>query len=426
VYAHRAPAIDAVVAIGRSYTALVDHWIRDRRWQLAAATLLAAVGWLVLWDTTEPRTSWDSLMYHRIALEYVGAPVAEQTAAAWTIFRRYADPEDVEDVEAGIREGGSPWDAMEEPSRERWVDVYRSRPLYALLVAAGYPFVDLRAPLLVSAAAVLLFTVSMTLGVGRVAGYGVGLAAVLFSFANPLLASWLVVLQPDGLAIALWTACLALAALFIHHGTWRWLALLGAAAIALSFTRPLGVFLPLVLGTCTLAALVARRPEWRRLGLGTGAAALATALFTAYSYLLGLPTVTDALQDLPTRHFLRPEVADPLMWTIEVAAAQVVDPLLPTLVGNPALWGPALIGLIGLIAVGRSWALAPFVAAIPILPLAYLIHPQLSEAPRTMAPIWVSVHLGMAMAFVAVVTRLQRMRPPGATDDDGTRDALPA
>ena len=42
-----------------------------------------------------------------------------------------------------------------------------------------------------------------------------------------------------------------------------------------------------------LAALVARRPEWRRLGLGTGAAALATALFTAYSYLLGLPTVTD-------------------------------------------------------------------------------------------------------------------------------------
>jgi hypothetical protein len=401
--------------------------VRDQRWQLAAVTLLAVVGWLVLWDTTRPRTSWDSLMYHRIALEYVGAPVAEQEAAAWTLFTKYASPGDVDLVEAGIRAGGSPWDAMDEPSRERWVDVYRSRPLYALLVAAGYPLFDLRAPLLVSAASVLLFTLSMALGVGRVVGFGVGLAALLFSFANPLLATWLIFLQPDGLGLALWTACLALAALFIRRGTTRWLVLLGAAAVALSFTRPLGVFLPLVLGTCTLAALAARRPEWKRLGLGTGAAALATALFTAYSYLLGLPTVTDALQDLPTRHFVRPEVADPLMWTIEVAAAQVVDPLLPTLVGNPALWGPALIGLVGLIAVGRSWALAPFAAAIPILPLAYLVHPQLSEAPRTMAPIWVSVHLGMAMAFVAVIAHLQRMRPPDPTaDDDGTPDALPA
>ena len=356
-------------------------------------------------------------MYHRIALEYVGAPVAEQEATAWTLFATYASPGDVDLVEAGIAEGGSPWDAMDEPSRERWVDVYRSRPLYALLVAAGYPLLDLRAPLLVSAASVLLFTVSMALGVGRVVGFGIGLAAVLFSFANPLLATWLIFLQPDGLAVALWSACLATVALFIRHGTWHWLALLGAAAIALSFTRPLGVFLPLVLGSCALAALVLRRPEWRRLGLGTGAAALATGLFTAYSYLLGLPTVTDVLQDLPTRHFLRPEVADPLSWTIEVAAAQIVDPLVPTLVGNPALWGPALIGVVGLIAVGRSWALAPFVAAIPILPLAYLVHPQLSEAPRTMAPIWVSVHLGMAMAFVAVVMRLQQAQPPDTTAD---------
>lgn len=398
--------------------------MRDGRWQLAAVTLLALVGWLVLWDTTRPRTSWDSLMYHRIALEYVGAPVAEQEAAAWALFTLYADPADVELVEAGIREGGSPWDAMEEPTRERWVDLYRSRPLYTLLVAAGYPFLDLRAPLLVSAATVLLFTVSMALGVGRVVGYGVGLVAVLLSFANPLFVKWLIFLQPDGLAIGLWTACLALSALFIHSGTARWFGLFVVAAIALSFTRPLGVFLPLVLGTCTVAALVARRPEWRRLGLGTGAAALATALFTAYSYVLGLPTVTDVLQDLPTRHFLRPEVADPLIWTIEVAAAQIVNPLLPSLIGNPALLGAAVIGLVGLVVVGRSWAVAPFVAAIVIVPFAYLIHPQLSEAPRTMAPIWVSVHLGMAMAFVAVVTRLQGAPTP--TVGDGTREVVPA
>jgi hypothetical protein len=399
--------------------------MRDRRWRVAAVTLLAVVGWLALWNTTRPRTSWDSLMYHRIALEYIGAPVAEQEATAWTLFTTYADPGDVELVEAGIREGGSPWDAMEDPSRERWVDIYRSRPLYALLVAAGYPILDLGAPLLVSAAAVLLFTVSLALGVGRVVGYGVGFAAVLFSFANPLFAQWVIFLQPDGLAIGLWTACLALSALFVRFGTRRWLIILLAAAVALTFTRPLGVFLPLVLGSCTVAALLARRPEWRRLALGAGAAAVAVALFGAYSYLLELPTVTDALQDLPSRHFVRPEVADPLLWTIEVAAAQIVNPLLPTLVRNPALWGPVVIGLIGLVAVGRSWALAPFVAAIVVLPLAYLIHPQLSEAPRTMAPIWVSVHLGMAMAFVALVARLQRAPPPEPTAGDRTRDAVP-
>ena len=399
--------------------------MRDRRWQLAAAALLAVVGWLVLWDTTRPRTSWDSLMYHRIALEFVGAPVAEQTAVAWALFARYADPTEVERVEAGIREGGSPWHAMATPSRERWVDLYRSRPLYGLLVAAGYPFLDLRAPLLVSAATALLFTLSMTLGVGRVVGYGVALTAVVFSFANPLFAKWLIFLQPDGLAIGLWTACLTLAALFVRHGSARWVAVFVVASIALSFTRPLGVFLPVVLGTCTLAALAARRTEWRRLGLAAGAAALATALFTAYSYLLELPTVTDVLQDLPSRHWLRPEAADPLMWTIEVAGAQILNPLLPTLLGNPALWGPVVIAVIGLVVVGRSWTLAPFVAAIPILPLAYLIHPQLSEAPRTLAPIWVSLHLGVAMAFVAVVTRLQRMQTSNLEAGDGVLEGAP-
>jgi hypothetical protein len=297
----------------------VERWIRDRRWLLVATAVLAVGGWLVLWDTTRPRTSWDSLMYHRIALEYAGVPVSEQTDVAWTLFATYASPADVELVEAGMREGNSPWGAMEDPSRERWVDIYRSRPLYALLVAAGYPVLDLGAPLLVSAAAVLLFTVSLALGVGLLAGYAAAFAAVFLSFANPLFARWLVFLQPDGLSIGLWAACLALAALFMRFGTRRWLVVLLVAAVALSFTRPLGVFLPVVLGICAAAALVARRPEWRRLALGAGAAAVAVAAFTGYSYLFGLPTVTDALQDLPSRHFVRPEVADPVQWTYRVA-----------------------------------------------------------------------------------------------------------
>jgi len=83
-----------------------------------AAIVLAAAGWLVLWVTTTPRTGWDGLMYHRFALEYAGAPVAEQEAVALSLFEGYADPAHVEAVAAGIERLG-------QPSRERWVDIYR-------------------------------------------------------------------------------------------------------------------------------------------------------------------------------------------------------------------------------------------------------------------------------------------------------------
>jgi len=395
--------------------------MHDRRWLFVAAALLGVVAWLVVWDTTRPRTSWDSLMYHRFALEYAGVPVEEQERVAESIFATYASPRDVEAVEAGLREGGSVWDALEVPARERWVDLYRSRPLYGLLVAAAYPFLGPDAPLLVSALAALLFTMSLALGAGRVVGFVAGFVAVLLSFANPLFARWLIFLQPDGLAIGLWTACLALSGLYVRFGQARWILMLFAAAVALSFTRPLGVFLPIVLGTCAVVALVARRPAWKRLALGTGATAIPTAIFTAYSYLLGLPTLNDVLQDLPSRHFLRPEVANPLGWTVGVAARQIESPLLPTLVGEPTLWVPLVLGVIGLVVVGHSWAIAPFVASIAIVPFSYLIHPQLSEAPRTMAPIWVSLHLGIALALVGLISRM-RGRTPSALPVAGPRD----
>lgn len=380
---------------------------RDRRVAALAAVLLAAVGWLVLWDTTAPRTGWDGLMYHRFAVEYAGAPVAEQEEVAWTLFERYADPDLVADVAAGIRRGGSPWEAIHEPSRERWVDIYRSRPVYPLLVGAAYPLFELRAPMLVSALAVLVFTTAVVIGIGWLLGYGVALATVVLAFANPRLAQWLISMIPDGLGIALWTAALVLAAVYVRVGTWRWLVALGVVATVLCFTRPLGAFLPPTLLLAAGAAGLARRPEWRRLGLATLISIVAVGIFAAYGVVMKLPGLRDQLQDLPTRHFIRPDVADPIAWTVEVARQQFDDPLWPTLTGDPSIWGPVVIAVIGLVAVGRSWALSPFVAAVAVLPLAYLVHPQLSEAPRIMAPIWASLSLGMALALVHAVVRLQ-------------------
>lgn len=106
-------------------------------------------------------------------------------------------------------------------------------------------------------------------------------------------------------------------------------------------------------------------------------------------------------------------MADPIAWTLDVSRTQLVDTLWPTLIADPSLWGQVVLALVGFVLVGRSWALSPFVAAIAVLPLAYLAHPQFSEAPRIMAPIWVSLSLGVALVFVWVVLRVQGATPGG-------------
>ena len=385
------------------------EYARDQRVVALGALLLAASGWLVLWDTTSPRTGWDGLMYHRFALEYVGAPVEEQESVAWYLFERYGDPALVEPVSAGIEAGNSPWEAISQPSRERWVDIYRSRPMYPLLVGAAYPLFGSVAPLLVSALAVLIFTAAMVVGIGRLHGYGVALVSVLLTFSNPRLSQWLISLVPDGLGIALWTASLVLTALYVRGGSRRWLLAFAATAALLAFTRPIGAFLAPTLLLAAGAAGLARRPEWRRLALASATSILLVGIFALYSILMELPGLRDQLQDLPTRHFNRPDVADPLAWTVEVARLQLSDPLLPTFAGDPSLWGPMVIAVIGFVVIGRSWSLSPFVAAILVLPLAYLAHPQLSEAPRIMAPIWASLSLGMALVVVWVIGQLQAL-----------------
>lgn len=387
-----------------------------RDWRVVAlgGLLLAAVGWLVLWTTTAPRTGWDGLMYHRFALEYAGAPVAEQEAVAWSLFERYGDPTLVESVSAGIEGGGSPWDAIGQPGRERWVDIYRSRPMYPVLVGAAYPLVGSVAPMLVSALAVLIFTMAVGAGVGWLHGYGVSVTAVVLAFSNPRLAQWLISMVPDGLGIALWTASLVLTAVYVRAGDRRWLLAVGVAATLLAFTRPIGAFLPPTLLLAAGAAALARRPEWRRLALAAGTSIVVVGIFAVYGVAMELPGLRDQLQDLPTRHFSRPDVADPIAWTADVALTQLRGALLPSLARDPSIWGPVAIAVIGFVLVGRSWALSPFVAAIVVLPLAYLVHPQLSEAQRIMAPIWASLSVGMALVIVWVIGQLQA--PPISSD----------
>jgi hypothetical protein len=396
---------------------------RPRALVLVSAVVVAVVTWLVLWSTVQPRAEWDSLIYHRLAFQYAGASEDRQIRDSFTIFERYADPAIQESVEEGIRRGGSVWEAFDRPERARWLGIYASRPLYPLVVAGFTPFLELRAPLAASALAVLIFTLAMLVGLGPVAGYATAAIAFALTVTNAGFNRWLVTLQTDGLSLALWAACLVLVARLVAGSRrGRTLGLLFAASIALVLARPVGMFLPVAIGLCFVAALPFNRQAAGRLLAASVVTGAAAALFLVYSRLAGLPGFEDVLQDLPTDHFTSPDVPNPLLWVWEENMEQIPNVLLPEFFGNPALWGPFLLGTIGLIAIGRSWWVAPFVIAPLVVALSYTVHPSLIEIPRNMAAAWISPAVGIGLLVVALVERLRALDRRLAGADGEPRD----
>jgi len=379
--------------------------LRRRALQLAAVVVIAGVAWIVLWGTAHPRAGWDSLIYHRLALEYAGAPNEEQRAVSLTLFRRYASDTAIGLVESGMARGGTPWEAMESPGRESWIEIYRSRPVYPYLVALLYPILALWAPLAMSALAVLIFTLAVLWPVSRLHGLAAAAIALVLALANPAFAPWLVGLQTDGIAIALWTMALGAAGVYLVSGSALWLAGVFLSALVLVFARPLGSFLPLAFFLPAVVAAFLRGP-WVRFVLLAAATSIPVILFGLWSAVMGFPGIEEQFQDLPTRHFRLPPVENPFTWTFEVAWAQLTRSA-PIWVSQPFVALGLMLGLGGLL-LARSWALAPFVAAAAFaVPLSYFVHPQISEMPRTMAPMWVSLHLGVAIVAVHGLELLQ-------------------
>lgn len=380
---------------------------------VAVAILVAVVVWLFLWTTIRPRTGYDGLVYQRLAFAYAGASVEEQIEASYTIFQRYADPEYVAEVEAALSRGETVWSAWL-PTRERWLGIYASRPLYPLVVAALYPVLDLRAPLAATALVVLIFTLSLLVVLRPLIGSAAATVALVLCIMNTELSRWLVTLHTDGLSIALWSLALVVVARFVAVGRTRpaaigWLAGLLLVALALTFTRPLGMFLPLVVGLSGMIALPFDRRVAGRFFATTAVAGLAAAAFLVYAQVAGLPSFRDVLQDLPTRHFSRPDIADPVAYVVEANLRQLPNVLLPAFFADPRLWGSALFGLAGLLAIGRSWWVAPFVLAPFVVHLSYMVHPGIDQYPRNMAASWLSLNVGIALVVVAGIERLRRL-----------------
>jgi hypothetical protein len=385
---------------------------------VAAALAVGVVGWLLIWFQTDPRANWDSLIYHKHAFEYAGLSATEADAASWEVYARYSDDRQVATILAAL--DGRAWQA---PERDRWMNLYRMRPLYPVLVAAAYPVLGQRAPMAVSLGVTVGFVLVVGLGVGLLFGPRVGVIAVAASLLNPYFRPWIVFLTTDGLAIVLWAAGLVAVARYAQTGRWPWLAGVAAAVLLLSVTRPNGTLAPFVPAICAVAALVARRPVWRRFGAATLAAGIPALGVLLVFTALGMPGIMDVLQENPTRHFTLPDVADPVSHWLNQIRWAVPNRLLPRFLAEPLLLALVLAGLAGLV-VARSWAAAPFLAAVAVVPVAWLLHPIYSDANRILSPAWVSLTVGLALLVeVGLVTNRERLL---SAMDHATRPAVTA
>ncbi|MGH2393243.1 MAG: hypothetical protein ACRDGH_07075, partial [Candidatus Limnocylindria bacterium] len=109
-------------------------------------------------------------------------------------------------------------------------------------------------------------------------------------------------------------------------------------------------------------------------------------------------------QSLPTGHYSSPDIADPIGWIVSNDLYQLTNTLLVGLIGRPLILALLAGGVVGLLLCSKWWT-APFLAALPVVLVSYLLHPSLTEVDRTLAPAWVSVHTGLALLVVLGAVR---------------------
>jgi hypothetical protein len=381
---------------------------------LGMLAVLAAAGFAWIWLTTPVRAGFDALMYTSFALEYSGETFAAATEGARQVFAEHADPAEIARI-------GWPWSGFDDPTRDRWVGIYRMRPAYPLIVAAlWFPLND-AAPMAVAFLSVFGLTAALGLGLPALVGYRITVIMLLLMYLNPFFGRWLVFLQTDGLGLALFAAAFVAGACYLAAARAYWLVVMLCAATLLAFTRQTGVLLPLTFGATAIVVCLADRTSARRAATVAGLGLVPLAFFSAYTALAGLPSFADMLQDIPTRHFLLPDVANPLQELVVQNRRQV-----PTLFRSLLADGPLLafcaaalvVGFGGLLTLRGTWRIAFIILPI-VTPVLYLVHPSYSELERTLAPIWFSLSLGAAALVVAAwdIVRVRLVGTPVAESE---------
>jgi hypothetical protein len=374
-----------------------EHLIR----RAAVVALIGLAAWLVLWSSVRPRAGYDTLWYSMYTYQYAGASFHESLERSWDLVTTYADPRLVATLHRNA--DGDWWGGWNNPTRQRWVGIYKMRPVMPLVGAISFPILGTAAPVTASVLAVVTLTLVAWLALGPLVGWLGTAFFLLLSYANPLFSHWLINMTTDGLGIALFFGALACLARYAESGRGRWLASGMAFALVLAFTRQSGAVLPIVFAVCAAASLLARRGPARRFALAAVASAVPLILFAGYAAAAGLPSFADQLQDVPTLHFTKPDVPDPVGFLIGRNLALAAR-LIHTFRTQPVLWGTLTLALVGYAFV-RTWWTAPFIVALGAVLLLQAAHPVLTEVDRTLSPSWLSLHLGVSL-LAALAARL--------------------
>jgi hypothetical protein len=128
--------------------------------------------------------------------------------------------------------------------------------------------------------------------------------------------------------------------------------------------------------------------------------------------ILGLPSLTEGMQDLATRHFRKPDKPHVISWFVHYSSLVWPHKILPILASDP--WLLVLIPAVAAL-FWRARRFAPLLAAAGLTGLAVVaLHPVSTEVTRLLIPLWVT-----ASAGAALLVGLEEHRRPAVPEPGG-------
>lgn len=282
------------------------------------------------------------------------------------------------------------------PDSPRYLAIFTSRPGYPLLAAPIAAVFGLRFGLWAAALLCTLLASALVLVLLRSVGCppGIALAGQALYLAAPT-GYWGSRMLTDGPSLAATLLTLVGAWWLVRGRTGPGLWLFGAGLVTgflvrYSSEQVLALFVALAGAVCLLRVPGARTRRIRLLTLAAGAGFAACEIA---STALGWPGLSASLQDTFTRHFVRPDVSDPVGRLVRLDRRFWTD--------YPVSEPTALLLLAGLVTVAvllirRERVYGILVAATALTGVAAVAaHPLATQSDRLMVPAWLLLVLGL-------------------------------
>lgn len=405
----------------------VARWSPLRR-LIAGAVLIAAVFTLLqAIDYRQNVPSNDTYQYARQTLLFQGRSHAQAVHGATQMFCQDVGSSSARS--ASLEQGGTDttkltgFDACMQtyrdgltPDTPRYVAIFTSRPGYPMLSAAFANVFGLRAGLWLAAMLCTLAASALVIVLLRSVGAGVltALGGQAVFLAAPT-GYWGSRMLTDGPSLAA-TLLTLLGAWWLTRGRIR------SGAIALFVGLVAGFLVRYSSETMVAAALAVgagillwRVPSSRNRGTVWLAASAAGGAIVSQiaTTALGWPGITESMQDTFTKHFLRPDVPNPLVRLLSLNVKYWAY--------FPVLEPTSLLLVLGLVVVGVAlWRRDVVFAALVIVTAAtgvgtVIAHPVASQADRLMVAVWLLIALGVPLLLSDLLSRHRPAPEPAFT-----------